>query len=529
MSTNKQIRYRIETYIIPEENKLPLQHTINEIDDVKIVNQLKMSDQSTSSHNDYMDKICSLEDDSHEPIDAEIVENIINETETMLNNKFTNNNIKYDNNKQACCDFDGYLSSQKSKYQSAIKSQDILYPVKEFKKINSLMTIDERSESCETNSNNFCYHGYKNGCTATISPPERVSEQIFKENWLHKIEMLRQREAVVKDKEMNLQCRERELFKREKEIKMSEKVLMDKLKKIKLHVKQENSIRNTEMKSDEKGRTLETVSSSISKESHKYLKTDKSNNHQINLVEKNTGFNEKERSLTHLMRCPPASSETAVTVNTYSNMKYKQRPKISYDDLDSTLSADIGDSSFVQTSKRFNPAVYKKPYAFARSASERWTRRKSNIMDIQPQKLSDIEEKPHHVEEEKILKRLSVNISASQDKSTKFQHYGLVDCKMDNTAHMQDKMERNPDNERLRSYPNRESEQKFDETNKPKEKRISWNDEANEWLQKKRQAYNQAIQKSLISKENIKNNITEQKIKKTKKKDVKNRFFTVFR
>lgn len=176
--------------------------------------------------------------------------------------------------------------------------------------------------------------------------------------------------------------------------------------------------------------------------------------------------------------------------------RVKQKPKIAYDDLDSTLSADVGDSSFGGvTATKFNPNMFKKPVAFRKTITEKKPRNK--------------EPTGHGFEETKILNKFSQNIMVSQNASTKFQNYGLIDTSRPKSANDADSAKE-----------------------KRPERPISWNAENDDWLQKKRQQYNMSIRRLPVSnnkenqqrgQENLEKNVVKPK------KEGKMRKFMIFR
>uniref|UniRef100_A0A0C9RZG3 Uncharacterized protein n=1 Tax=Fopius arisanus TaxID=64838 RepID=A0A0C9RZG3_9HYME len=429
---------------------------------------------------------------------------------------------------------------------------------------SSLMSIDERGETPEDCVNQFCQHGFKNGCTAITQRPEQVTEKIFEFNWMRRLENLRAREAVIKEKEAMLFDRERLLFKKEKELRILERLLKDKLKHIELSSKRfkhpgiesEAVDEFNERSEDSQGfkqnlerslGSLETLGSTSSVQTILSKSSNVSQNTIISrgknsrdssnkMGDRNIGNSLTEKIGREGMACasvtsesstdgkiinnPPNSRSSLMTSNFavplqpdglihsskgsigysgYTSMTTKRKPKMSYDDLDSTLSADIGDSSFVVTSRIFNPAVIKKPRAFTRTFSER---------------------KPH-IEGEKVLKRLSENIFVSKNSDTRFQNYGMIDLgRID---------ERIEDNDKRCSYLNLEKgHHKGKEKVKKdsKERPVSWSEEQNEWLQRKRMAYNctmRRIPNERFDKENL------QKKCEMKKKVSMVKKFSIFR
>jgi len=528
----KPVIYKVETYIVPQVNRLPIQVT-NEVD-------MKTANLPNIKHNNEMckarnkEELLSLNNKCIKiakcPIESELIgvkvlKNATSESETILDKSYNDDDDddKYYIGKNFYF-HDKHIKTRRKEFKILDEAQDTLYPVRQFRGINSLTSIDERSE--ETKLNDFCHHGYQNGCTAVVPSPEEVSDEIFRENWLRKIEILRQQEIILKEREINLQNREREVFKKEKELRIAERVLKEKLRQIE---EQQKDIEAIQKRNYAERTTQLLECKSLDEFSNKNFdeyakeKLKKSQLPMNSYEEKNKEFN-KKANLIHSKSYAPSkqsnSSNVNTNINSYNSMQYKERFKISYDDLDSTLSADIGDSSFIRTSERFNPAVYKKPYVFTRSASMRQFKQKSQIA-------LNIEERPGHViEEDKIIRKLNENICLSQDKNTRFQNYGFVNM----PENLQSKVEHNSNNEgNLSSQHNLETNDKISQ-HKPvgvsKERPISWNEETDEWLQKKRQAYNLTIQKSIEDKENKCNSIIDNK---TSKKNIKNKILTIFR
>jgi len=572
-------------------------------------------------------------------------------------------------------------------FQASIGPQESLYPAKQFSRTNSLMSIDERSEnSLDSKLNNFCRHGYKNGCTASIPSPEEVSEEIFRENWLHKIEILRNRETILREKEINLQKRERKLFRKEKELRITERLLNDKMKQVEQQLKyqkdmvmektleqaaqilydiekpnnlveekilrkndvskKENILKKEQIpkkeeipkkevvlrkeeipkkeeisrqeeipRKIEKKKKIERITERLLNDKMKQVEQqlkyqkdmvvektleqaaqilydiEKPNNlveekilrkddvskkedilkkeqipkkeeipkkevilrkeeipkkeeiskqeeipkkieipQKIEILKKAeipknlqsiiNPYEKKEEKKKHLLR-PDSSSRKSFSSKThsYATIKYKERPTMNYDDLNSSLSAASVDTFNIQTSELFNPMLYKKPHAFTRSVSERWTRHK----DI-PGKLQRVaEEKPEHtIEEKKIFRKFSDNICALQEKETRFQNYGPIDSIPDDIL---GKAERN-NKDKLSSYLNLETGERYshrDQASTFKDRPMSWTSETDKWMQK-HQMYNSET-KSIENKENVVCNIYKAK-KKTKKKSKK---FPLFR
>ncbi|XP_018047316.1 PREDICTED: uncharacterized protein LOC108686488 [Atta colombica] len=540
----KPILYKVETYIVPGMENLSI---INEIDDLKVTNQFDIKsesifensmqnekDTSLASNNKYEETTKFSTEDST-LIGIKLVKGITNENDILRDEHLDNDIIKYYNNANSCR-FNERV--QKTEFQASIGPQESLYPAKQFSRTNSLMSIDERSEnSLDSKLNNFCRHGYKNGCTASIPSPEEVSEEIFRENWLHKIEILRNRETILREKEINLQKRERELFRKEKELRITERLLNDKMKQIEQQLKYQKDM-VVEKTLEQAAQILYDIEKpnnlveekilrkdDISKKEDILKKEQISKKEEIpkkeipkNLQSIINPYEKKEEK--HLMR-PDSFLKKSFSSKThsYATIKYKERPTMNYDDLNSSLSAASVDTFNIQTSELFNPMLYKKPHAFTRSVSERWTRHK----DI-PGKLQRVaEEKPEHmIEEKKIFRKFSDNICALQEKETRFQNYGPIDGIPDDIL---GKAERN-NKDKLSSYLNLETGERYshrDQANTFKDRPVSWTSETDKWMQK-HQMYNSET-KSIENKENVVCNIYKAK-KKTKKKSKK---FPLFR
>ncbi|XP_012530781.2 uncharacterized protein LOC105833528 isoform X2 [Monomorium pharaonis] len=238
ISAMKPILYRVETYIVPETENLSM---INKLDDLTLANQFTSEsifennnnekDASFTSDNKY-EELARFSTENSKLIGVKIVKDITNENDILLDECLDDDIVKYYNDMNFCCSKERV---QKPEFQASVGPQEALYPARQFSRVNSLISIDERSEnSINTKLNDFCYHGYKNGCTASIQSPEEVSEEIFRENWLQKIEILRHRETILRERETNLQKRERELFRKEKELRITERMLNDKMKQVEI-------------------------------------------------------------------------------------------------------------------------------------------------------------------------------------------------------------------------------------------------------------------------------------------------------
>lgn len=552
MFSMKPLLYRVETYIVPDVNKFPTQK-ISSLDDgtpltcqpgiidENMCEKKQQNPEDTSSPSYGRRKyVKSMEyfvrDSDCKSTDIKSMESVMSNREIVYDEQPENNDFNYQNDEEnLCTHIEKYFDIQKMEYQTLTKSHDSFYPVRQFKRFNSLISIDEKSESssnADSKMSDFCQHGFKNGCTATIPSPEEVSGEIFQENWLRKIEALRQREAAVAEKEINLQNRERQLFNREKEIRIRERSLQDKQRQIE-HEQKQQDLQNVNRRLQEVGQKLMSEFQESQEKDHsleggrnsvvqvnEFAKTEKLRD-ALQLVDSCERIKELEKKPRNMTRSKNYLSKQSSSnrLNSYSSMRFKKRAKESNDDLNSTLSADPGDSSFVKTSERFNPEAYKKPYAFMRSASERWDKQKGHKIVSKVQTVLDTEEK--------VLRKLTENIHATQDKDTKFQDYGLVDCRLDKVPAAVPNPERNPANEEKFSYLDLATNKKAPER-RQKDRPISWNEKTNDWLQKKRQAYNLATKESLENKENLQcNNVATQRTKSSKK--AKNKIFTMFR
>lgn len=124
------------------------------------------------------------------------------------------------------------------------------------KRSSSLKCIDESAEILEQSLHDICCHGNKNGCTVAVQQPEQVSRDIFKENWLQKLDALRQRESLLRDKEVALQSQERLLFKKERQLRILDRLVRDKMRQAELYLKrckQQQLGSNNDERSSESG------------------------------------------------------------------------------------------------------------------------------------------------------------------------------------------------------------------------------------------------------------------------------------
>lgn len=614
--------FRVEAFIVPLSNR---NDKINDniIDDVKVANKLKNitdelpinllnceeeNDKFSINYEETTDEItetCNINSNNCLPIVEIDYVNLRENDEEIKNNKKDemindNENIESINNIETSI-YDVPYSLLNVNKLKPIKlrerfEEDEYVTMKIIPKghaklgkplirTSSLVSIDERGETPEDCNNEFCCHGYKNGCTAITQRPEAVTEEIFEINWMKRLEQLRAREAIIKDKEAVLFDRERLLFKKERELRILERLIKDKLKYAELYLKrcksQNNNINNcdAESKISEQSKDsqsskdncpIERLSLIESLDSCHRIESSIVNNKKINSelnireATKSNGSLSTKISLSSekILKNPPNSRSSLVSTDVngqyqlpkcdtgssyltgrnssvglsgYSSLRIKKRPKVSYDDLDSTLSADIGDSSFVVTSKKFDPEIFKKPQAFTRTCSERRRPRTINERSTSTASAAAAVDVIHQIEEDKLMKRISENILISHDKDTKFQHYGLID--KGKNEHCDGNTDN--DNNRRHSYLDLEDGKKSKKNQVRNDKKInikqrpmSWNEETNEWLQKKRQAYNLQTAKRILGDDiynNKENHDSQLKLNQAQKKLSKGLKFNIFR
>ncbi|XP_076169438.1 uncharacterized protein LOC143147761 [Ptiloglossa arizonensis] len=571
----EQVKYRVEAFIVPLGNDCHTTSVLSETNNVniksnKIDNVIASIVKTESNYTEnYKNDSLFKEDKGAQNLkNCTTLDKFIERDHIDLNkvNESTLNN------------FYTFLNIPELKCRQLYNVDDARFSSYINNKVDRLTPIDEKNEDFECKITNLSYHGCKNEYSATVPTPQEVSEEVFKGNWLQKLKDIEQREAVLRNRELALQNREKALFRKEREIKVLERQLKDKLKQVNLHLKEEqklqdllkihNSQKNVSqslIKVDSKIKTtelqmndnfLEKFDNTVNKlnTSTKNICTQDvftNQTEQLNKQIDNKGIihnNQQEKACVGSSCSSDSSTFEKRRTKQRSNLKdsttlkstcskfaslngnkIKNPCKPYYEDLDTTLSADIGDSSFVQTSQKFNPDLYKRPYAFTRSASERHGKysSKGSSINLEVQNLDNLREKfetPIRIEQDKVLERVTKNIFASQDKATKFQHYGLID--------------HNIENEEKYSYLNLETGNKLCLHRKvikgSKDRPISWNEESNEWLQKKRKAYNmttnKVMPKDIEDKENLRLSIKTDKSEKIiKKKDIRNRILTIFR
>lgn len=561
-------KYRVEAFIIPINNKSGIES--NQIDDVKIAKKLK--DQSFTEPKEESD--CQSVDDKTEEVQENTVNISIKPAESDVLNSSDLSEIFFDINEHIYDEIviperkEVKVEKPKTEYTKAFfKVEDPIYdepfignlttirpPQNENydvpqtrwtlgstkyrrfgivapkipKRSSSLMSITEDIESFDDTLNEVCCHGRKDGCLPKNQRPEDISEEIFKENWMQKLDALRKLETLLKDKEVALQSRERLLFKKEKELKILERLVKDKMRQAELYAKRVKKSLSAESVSNNE-RNLESRSSNGSKGRESLSNVSNFEAKTISKVSLES-FDEKS------YKNPPNSRSSLVPSDRLSSrigsLRSRSRPRqrMRYDDLDSTLSADVGDSSFIKTSEKFDPVVFKKPAAFARSASER---RPRTVQQIAASRLSSLIEKNElsiNELEGKVMERISKNILASQDLETKFLNYGSIDGKTEAGSNLNVK---EMANQKRFSYLNLESINKTIRPRLPSTERpISWSEDADDWLKKKRQAYNEANKKiatEKTDKENFDGKSKLDKSNKVVKKKESHKKFSIFR
>nr|XP_033330460.1 uncharacterized protein LOC117222712 [Megalopta genalis] len=568
----KQAKYRVEAFIIPTCVSNNTNSVLNDRRDERL--QLNSVNNVTVGIKE-SEAICFANDTNNSlTIEEESIQNAKN---SITLERLT------EENKNIYSNF--YFSSpnNKTKYETSYNT-NVLSKI--FDKVERLTPIDERTEDAEENITELCYHGCKNGCSAIVSTPQEISEKIFEENWLQKLENIKQKEAELRNREIILLSREKALTKKEEEIRILECQLNDKLKQLDLDHKKNRHIRDllkiSAINQNSQELHVDFDSKVLPQKIHKsdtkmniahvdnlnsYIQNsqtqdivhnlqehsnkDLSNNKESvckDLQEKRSSGSSSSSSSDHSVSEARSKQRSTIKSSTTSksygsrtissNFHKSKRPsKISYEDLDTTLSADIGDSSFIQTSQKFNPELYRKPFAFTRSVSERrgrYTSKESSI-NVQVKNLGNIWEEfeiPVGMEQAKVLQRVTKNISVSQDKSTKFQNYGLIDYNISAST-----TEHKIENERKYSYLNLETGNKLCSHQKliknSKGRPISWNEDTNECSQKKQKVYTttkRVLTKDIEDKENCKCNTKSDKTDKVlRKNDIKNRILTIFR
>lgn len=523
--------YRVETFIIPKNNSNKIFRSTEELD---------LFDDEEEKSDDVKPE---------EPEASEFVSE--------------NRESKYEDAEEEESDpflrFDQYNLSLIEEKRS--HSYDFLPSLKHESELKSI------KESCEVfygscDEQLTCHHGNKNGCTVAAQSPSQVSEEIFKENWMQRLEYLRRRVTLIRDKEVMLQERERLLAKKEKELRILERLVKEKIQRADIYLKR--CSRNSQNLEDDLHLQLISESrpspppypdkrkivvdenpdsadsrellSAASRTSNRSTRSKGSSNNstrsESSKGEKNPkivpGKTSNGVKTSSIDLKPPQVSRSLEDPrdlrrskwSAYGSWRCRSKPKMSYDDLDSTLSADIGDSSFAVTSKKLDPRVVLKPRGFSRSASERGPKTRPCSLDL------DVALGP---DGERVLRKISENISAvTQSQGTRFQDYGCIDK-------LGKKDETKIDSSEKKTTDLSNPLVAKDQGKNRKERTSFWNEEASDWLRKKRQAYNLATKRipnrDYENKENFGNptSLHQSTDKHSRTKNAKGKKFTIFR
>lgn len=265
---------------------------------------------------------------------------------------------------------------------------------------------DRIKEECEKTT--LAMVSEKMKTLTTMKDPEEITEDIFQEKWMLRLESLRQREANIRKREDKILEKERTLAKREKQLLLVERLSKEKLARAEVYLRQCKENRSV----------------------------------QASLVGK--------------------------------PQKYKL-----VEDLDTSLSADPGDTSILPTSARINPVIVPLPNNFVRCASERRIRhvhfdmnkRLSNIPEgaIVPKKQQN-ENQAEHNQGPQFFQRKAFQVLQESEKAAPSKKCSTT-------------LERPPLTLKSNVLSN-----------------LNWVDEKHIWLENKRAAYH-----STLNKENIEN------------------------
>lgn len=241
-----------------------------------------------------------------------------------------------------------------------------------------------------------------------MKDPEEITEDIFQEKWMSRLESLRQREANIRKREDKILEKERALAKREKHLLLVERLSKEKLARAEVYLRQCKENRSVQ---------------------------------------------------------PPLVTKP---------QKYKI-----VEDLDTSLSADPGDTSILPTSARINPVIVPLPNNFVRCASERRIRhvhfdmnkRLSNIPEgaVVPKKLQSETQAAEQSQGPQFFQRKAFQVLQESDKAASKKCLTTLD--------------RPPLTSKSNVLAN-----------------LNWAEEKHVWLENKRAAYH-----STINKENVEN------------------------
>lgn len=263
--------------------------------------------------------------------------------------------------------------------------------------------------------------------SVTEKDPEEITEDIFQEKWMVRLESLRQREANVRKKEDHLLEKERSMKKREKHLSLIERLTKEKLARAEVYLRQcrENKI---------------------------------------------------------------------------SMIARPQRYKV-IEELDTSFSADPGDTSILPTSARIDPAVIPPPSNFVRSGSER--RHQKHVHFDASKKIHPLPNIPEATMLPKIMQNEAKEANASNMKAAPRKVLGEVQ-EFDSSRSLVAKSMKVPLGGDSQSTSVRSSALSH----------LNWEEEKYIWLEHKRAAYH-----SVVSKENLEQQKIE--LKELKKRSSK--------
>ncbi|XP_066582406.1 uncharacterized protein [Prorops nasuta] len=444
-------KYKVEVFFIPKVNDSALKFNVS--DDILVINNLKENDFQKSKEST-MQKLKNV-------IDSEGVsefKNIIYQDENnieILQNQINSVFIELGNENCDLCKID----CDKPLHEIAVHNNiDVLDKFLDSFNICSFQLKDKVQEKLvDKNLEEICCCSNISKHLKMIPSPRDVSQEIFKEKWLKKLEMLKLKETELNNKEESLKNQEACLIKKERELQELEKTLKKKLRQADQYLEYIPLRKNSTIHENESQQTLKPVDTKLN------------SNIFFPMLENLSTLKSKTRS----------------TIPSYSSCRFKERPKITYDDLDSTLSAAIGDESLIVTSQKFNPVLFKKPLAFQRTFSEHYKNKSlSQLKKTFKDKVSS------SCSEETIITRRHSYIFPPQDKSMQFQYYGPIDG---NTAsEINTSINKIGKEFNCRQYNNKSKS--FRES-----RPVSWSEETKDWLERKRFAFVMYLYISFLS------------------------------
>lgn len=263
--------------------------------------------------------------------------------------------------------------------------------------------------------------------SVTEKDPEEITEDIFQEKWMVRLESLRQREANVRKKEDHLLEKERSMKKREKHLSLIERLTKEKLARAEVYLRQcrENKI---------------------------------------------------------------------------SMIARPQRYKV-IEELDTSFSADPGDTSILPTSARIDPAVIPPPSNFVRSGSER--RHQKHVHFDASKKTHPLPKIPEATTLQKSMQNEAKEVNASKVKAAPRKVLGEIQ-EFETSRSLVAKSTKVPLAGDSQSTSVRSSALSH----------LNWDKDKYNWLEHKRTAYH-----SVVSKENLEQQQNE--LKELKKRSSK--------